>query len=44
MDAFSLTALLGHSDLSVTKRYVALWANDLEEKAKRHSSIDKLDI
>ncbi|WHZ01178.1 tyrosine-type recombinase/integrase [Neobacillus sp. YX16] len=44
MDAFSLAALLGHSDLSVTKKYVALWGNDLEEKAKKYSSIDKLDI
>lgn len=44
MDAFSLAALLGHSDLSVTKKYVALWGNDLEEKAKKYSSIDKLGI
>jgi site-specific recombinase XerD len=44
MDAFSLAALLGHSDLSVTKKYVALWGNDLEEKAKKYSSLDKLNI
>lgn len=44
MDAFSLAALLGHSDLSVTKKYVALWGNDLEEKAKKYNSIDKLGI
>ena len=44
MDAFSLAALLGHSDLTVTKRYVALWGADLEEKAKKYSSINRLKI
>lgn len=44
MDAFSLATLLGHSDLSVTKRYVALWGNDLEEKAKKFSTINKLKL
>lgn len=44
MDAFSLAALLGHSDLTVTKRYVALWGNDLEEKSKKHNSISSLKI
>lgn len=44
MDAFSLAALLGHSDLTVTKRYVSLWGADLEEKAKKFSSINKLKI
>jgi len=44
MDAFSLAALLGHSDLTVTKRYVALWGEDLEEKAKKFSSINRLKI
>jgi site-specific recombinase XerD len=42
MDAFSLAALLGHSDLTVTKRYVALWGNDLGEKAIRHNTLHKL--
>jgi site-specific recombinase XerD len=42
MDAFSLAALLGHSDLTVTKRYVSLWGADLEEKAKKYSSINRL--
>lgn len=44
MDAFSLAALLGHSDLTVTKRYVSLWGSDLEEKAKKYSSINRLKI
>lgn len=44
MDAFSLAALLGHSDITITKRYVSLWGNDLEEKAKKFNSIDKLRI
>jgi site-specific recombinase XerD len=44
MDAFSLAALLGHSDLTVTKRYVALWGADLEEMAKKYSSINRLKI
>ncbi|MGY6209498.1 tyrosine-type recombinase/integrase [Cytobacillus firmus] len=44
MDAFSLAALLGHSDLTVTKKYVALWGADLEEMAKKYSSINRLKI
>lgn len=44
MDAFSLAKLLGHSDLSITKRYVNLWGHDLEEMAKKYSSINKLKI
>lgn len=44
MDAFSLAKLLGHSDLSITKRYVNLWGDDLEEMAKKYSPINKLKI
>lgn len=44
IDAFSLAKLLGHSDITVTKRYVNLWGNDLEEKAKKFSSINRLKI
>ncbi|MGE6261366.1 tyrosine-type recombinase/integrase [Heyndrickxia sporothermodurans] len=44
MDAFTLAKLLGHSDITVTKRYVNLFAHDLEEMAKRHSTIGKLGI
>ena len=44
MDAFSLAKLLGHSDLSITKRYVSLWGDDLEEMAKKYSSINRLKI
>lgn len=44
MDAFSLAKLLGHSDLSVTKRYVSLWGSDLELMAKKHNSLNKLKL
>ncbi|MGE7695568.1 tyrosine-type recombinase/integrase [Lysinibacillus sp. NPDC094177] len=44
IDAFSLAALLGHSDLTVTKRYVRLWGSDLEAKAKQYSTINKLKL
>jgi len=44
MDAFSLAALLGHQDLTVTRRYVNLWGNDLEVKAKQYSTLNKLDL
>lgn len=33
MDAFSLAALLGHSSLEITKRYVQIWGNDLKKQA-----------
>jgi site-specific recombinase XerD len=44
MDAFTLAKLLGHSDITVTKRYVNLFSHDLEELAKKHSGIGKLGI
>jgi len=44
MDAFTLAKLLGHSDITVTRRYVNLWGDDLEEKAKKYSSINRLKI
>lgn len=44
MDAFSLAKLLGHSDITITKRYVSLFGNDLEEMAKKYSSIGRLGI
>lgn len=44
MDAFSLAALLGHQDLTVTKRYVSIRGADLEEMAKKYSSINRLKI
>lgn len=31
VDAFSLMHLLGHTDITVTKRYVNLWGQDLEQ-------------
>ncbi|SIT90582.1 tyrosine-type recombinase/integrase [Edaphobacillus lindanitolerans] len=44
IDAFSLAALLGHSDLTVTKRYVSLWGSDLEQISRKHSTIGKLNL
>jgi integrase len=41
-DAFSLQLVLGHSDTSVTKRYITLWGTDLQKKHMQHSQIDKM--
>ncbi|MFJ6276470.1 tyrosine-type recombinase/integrase [Bacillus thuringiensis] len=38
LDAFSLMHLLGHTDITVTKRYVNLWGQDLEQKHKEYGA------
>ncbi|PRS26902.1 integrase [Bacillus sp. RJGP41] len=44
VDAFSLMHLLGHTDITVTKRYVNLWGQDLEQKHKLHGALKGLKI
>ncbi|MCM3197048.1 tyrosine-type recombinase/integrase [Priestia megaterium] len=44
VDAFSLMHLLGHSDITVTKRYVNMWGEDLEAKHKMHGALKGLKI
>jgi site-specific recombinase XerD len=44
VDAFSLMQLLGHSDITITKRYVHLWGQDLEVKHKLHGALRGLKI
>ncbi|MFP8645028.1 tyrosine-type recombinase/integrase [Priestia aryabhattai] len=44
VDAFSLMHLLGHSDITVTKRYVNMWGEDLETKHKMHGALKGLKI
>jgi integrase/recombinase XerD len=44
VDAFSLMHLLGHTDITVTKRYVNLWGQDLEQKHKLHGALKGLNI
>lgn len=44
VDAFSLMTILGHSDISVTKRYVNLWGPDIEEKHKQYGALKGLKI
>ncbi|MFA0784560.1 MAG: hypothetical protein YYHSYBAR_002951 [Candidatus Fervidibacter sacchari] len=41
-DAFSLQLILGHTDASMTKRYVTLWGSDLQKKHMLHSPVDRL--
>ena len=41
-DAFSLQLILGHSDPTVTQKYVTLWASDLQRKHALHSPIDRI--
>ncbi|ARK29039.1 tyrosine-type recombinase/integrase [Halalkalibacter krulwichiae] len=44
VDAFSLMHLLGHTDITVTKRYVNLWGQDLEQKHKLHGALKGLKL
>ncbi|MDY0943430.1 tyrosine-type recombinase/integrase [Priestia megaterium] len=44
VDAFSLMHLLGHSDITVTKRYVNIWGEDLESKHKMHGALKGLNL
>jgi|GEM_PF-3066766 len=44
MDAFTLAKLLGHSDITVTKRYVSLFGSDLEEQAKKFNTLGRLKL
>lgn len=44
VDAFSLMHLLGHSDITVTKRYVNMWGEDLESKHKLHGALKGLNL
>lgn len=42
-DAFSLQRMLGHTSLSITQRYVALFANDLQTQHQKYSPVDSLE-
>lgn len=44
VDAFSLMHLLGHTDITVTKRYVNLWGQDLEKKHRLHGALRGLKL
>ncbi|MEK3855746.1 tyrosine-type recombinase/integrase [Cytobacillus sp. FSL H8-0458] len=44
IDAFSLMYLLGHTDITVTKRYVNLWGTDLEKKHKAYGALKGLKL
>lgn len=44
VDAFSLMSLLGHTDITVTKRYVNLWGKDLEKKHHSFGALKGLAI
>jgi integrase/recombinase XerD len=41
-NVFALQQLLGHEDLSMTRRYVAIADADLENQARRFSPVDSL--
>ena len=43
-DAFSLQLILGHASPETTKRYVTLWASDLQQKHSQHSPVDRLTL
>jgi site-specific recombinase XerD len=42
MDLHSLRMLMGHSDLSILQRYLALAGEDIERAHIAHSPADKL--
>lgn len=44
LDAFSLMHLLGHTDITVTKRYVNLWGQDLEQKHREYGALKGLNL
>jgi site-specific recombinase XerD len=44
IDAFSLMTLLGHSDMTITKRYVNLWGEDIERKHKQFGALKGLNL
>lgn len=44
VDAFSLMTILGHSDITITKRYVNLWGPDIEQKHKQFGALKGLNI
>ncbi|MBN3553309.1 tyrosine-type recombinase/integrase [Fictibacillus nanhaiensis] len=44
IDAFSLMTLLGHSDMTITKKYVNLWGEDIERKHKQFGALKGLNI
>ena len=41
-DVFSLQKLLGHSDLTMTRRYAELSQTDVQEKHRQFSPADRL--
>ncbi len=41
-DPFRLQKLLGHTDLSMTKRYVALYADDLKENYDTFNPLEQV--
>ncbi|QAS51834.1 tyrosine-type recombinase/integrase [Halobacillus litoralis] len=41
-DAFTLMTILGHSDMTITKKYVYLWGPDIEKKHKQYSALKGL--
>jgi len=42
MDVYSLQRLMGHADLSVLRKYLALVQGDLETAHKRHGAVDNM--
>ncbi|WP_254778593.1 MULTISPECIES: site-specific integrase [unclassified Bacillus (in: firmicutes)] len=44
VDAFTLVTILGHSDITITKRYVNLWGADIELKHKQYGALKGLNI
>jgi len=39
---FRLQKILGHSDLTVTKEYVAIWGQDLQIDFEKFNPLDRL--
>ncbi|MFI8708469.1 tyrosine-type recombinase/integrase [Bacillus sp. NPDC077411] len=44
VDAFTLMTILGHSDMTITKKYVNLWGPDIEQKHKEYGALKGLNL
>ena len=44
VDAFTLMTLLGHTDITITKRYVNLWGTDLRKKHQSFGALNGLTL
>lgn len=42
MDVYALQVIMGHSDLSMLRKYLALVEKDLEDALRKHGAVDNM--